>query len=65
MLIRSNAAAPNLLWPCPQVELADVIVMNKTDLAEPQELSQLERMLRALNPGAQVIRVRGPFVRYR
>jgi len=41
-----------------QVELADVIVINKMDLAQPAELDQLQRMLRALNPGAQLLRVR-------
>ena len=51
-------AGPPMLRPCLQVELADVIVINKMDLAKPAALDQLERMLRALNPGAQLLRVR-------
>ena len=49
---------PMLLVPHLQVELADVIVVNKTDLAPPAELDRLQSMLRALNPGAQLLRVR-------
>lgn len=41
-----------------QVEFADVIVVNKTDLAEEAEIVQVEGLLRALNPGARVLRSR-------
>ncbi len=43
-----------------QVEFADVLVLNKTDLLPPQELDELEAVLRSLNPSADVVRaVRG------
>jgi G3E family GTPase len=38
-----------------QVEFANVIVLNKTDLATPEMLGTLEATLRKLNPGARVI----------
>jgi G3E family GTPase len=43
-----------------QVEFADVIVVNKTDLLAPDELAELEALLRRLNPVARLVRaVRG------
>ena len=43
-----------------QVEFADVILLNKTDLVSAEDADQLEAMLRAFNPGAKVMRtVRG------
>ncbi len=39
-----------------QVEFADVIVVNKTDLATPEQLAQLESVLRRLNSGARLLR---------
>jgi G3E family GTPase len=39
-----------------QVEFANVIVLNKTDLATPEMLGTLEGTLRKLNPGARIIR---------
>lgn len=43
-----------------QVEFADVIVLNKTDLVDPGRLHDTKGALRALNPGAQIIEaVRG------
>lgn len=39
-----------------QVEFCDVIVLNKTDLLEPEALDQLEAILRSLNPRAHIVR---------
>ena len=38
-----------------QVEFANVIVINKTDLLTPYELEQLDRIIRKLNPNAVVL----------
>ena len=38
-----------------QVEFADVIVLNKADLASPEELRQVEGVIKALNPRAEVV----------
>jgi G3E family GTPase len=39
-----------------QVECANVIVLNKTDLAHPQDLARTEAFIQTLNPDAQIIR---------
>ena len=39
-----------------QVEFADVLVLNKCDLAEPERVEQLESLLRKLNPEAVIVR---------
>ncbi|MFI6762399.1 GTP-binding protein [Micromonospora sp. NPDC050417] len=39
-----------------QVEFADVLVVNKTDLVEPSELATVEALLTRLNPGARQVR---------
>lgn len=39
-----------------QVEFADVILLNKTDLVDEDELSRLESVIHHLNPGAELIR---------
>lgn len=39
-----------------QVEKADMLLMNKTDLATADELSCTENVLRALNPSAEIVR---------
>ncbi|MGL4553562.1 MAG: GTP-binding protein, partial [Gemmataceae bacterium] len=39
-----------------QIEFADVLVVNKTDLVPAQEVARLEAILRTLNPEARVIR---------
>jgi G3E family GTPase len=39
-----------------QVEFADVIVLNKTDRLSGEALAQVERVLRALNRGAEIVR---------
>lgn len=43
-----------------QVEGADVVILNKADLVEPQDLDRLERTIQLLRPGARVLHaVRG------
>lgn len=39
----------------PQVEFADVILLNKVDLATPADLTRLHSMLKALNPTARLL----------
>jgi len=39
-----------------QVEFADVLVLNKTDLVSEAQLARIEGILRGLNPGALVCR---------
>ncbi|HEX7302078.1 GTP-binding protein, partial [Lentzea sp.] len=39
-----------------QVEFADVLVLNKTDLAAPDHLGTVEELLRKLNPNARLVR---------
>merc|ERR1719454_334989 len=38
-----------------QVEIANVLILNKTDLVSPQELSSLKAILKKLNPKARMI----------
>lgn len=38
-----------------QLEFADVIMLNKTDLVSKQRLKSLEAFLRVMNPGAKLI----------
>ena len=38
-----------------QVEFANVLVLNKTDLVSPNELGELRALLRKLNPGARLV----------
>lgn len=39
-----------------QVEFADVLILNKCDLLEEEELKRVEGAIRALNPSAEVVR---------
>jgi len=39
-----------------QVEFADVLLLNKTDLISQEDLEFLEALLRSLNPGAEIVR---------
>ena len=41
-----------------QVEFADVLVLNKTDLVDPDRLGAVEALLRHLNPTARLVRAR-------
>ncbi|MBN8731286.1 MAG: zinc metallochaperone GTPase ZigA [Acidobacteria bacterium] len=41
-----------------QVEFADVIVVNKTDLVAAEDLGRLKALLRRLNPGARILEAR-------
>ncbi|MDG2382248.1 MAG: GTP-binding protein [Pirellulaceae bacterium] len=38
-----------------QVEFANVIVINKTDLVSPYDLEQLDQIIRRLNPNAEIL----------
>lgn len=38
-----------------QIEFADVIVLNKLDLASSEQASEVEAIIKALNPGAQIL----------
>lgn len=39
-----------------QIAFADVVLLNKTDLVTPEELDQIERTVRAINPSARIHR---------
>ncbi|MCW5874319.1 MAG: GTP-binding protein [Anaerolineales bacterium] len=39
-----------------QIEFADVLLLNKTDLCTEPELAQVEALLRRMNPGATIVR---------
>ena len=41
-----------------QVEFANTVILNKTDLVTPEKLSETQGMLKALNPSAKVIATR-------
>jgi G3E family GTPase len=41
---------------CEQLEFADVLLVNKADLLREEELAAVERLLRKVNPSAEVIR---------
>lgn len=41
-----------------QVAFSDLIVLNKVDLLAPQDIVQLEHLLRAMNPSADIMRTR-------
>jgi G3E family GTPase len=41
-----------------QIAFADVILLNKVDLATPAQLERIERRLRAINPAARICRTR-------
>ncbi len=38
-----------------QIEFADVIVLNKTDIAEPHQIDAARKIIRSLNAGAEII----------
>ena len=41
---------------CEQLEFADVLVLNKTDLLDDAQVAAVERLLKKVNPTAEVIR---------
>ena len=41
---------------CEQLEFADVLLVNKIDLLDEQQLAAVERLLRKVNPTAEVLR---------
>jgi G3E family GTPase len=38
-----------------QIEFADVIIVNKADLVKPNQLAELQAVLKRLNPGARIV----------
>jgi len=44
------------------VRMADVVVINKEDSAEPSSIEDVERNVRALNPGARILHADSPTV---
>ncbi len=38
-----------------QIEFADIIILNKTDLVTPFQLGELKSIIKSLNPVAQII----------
>ncbi len=38
-----------------QIEFADVIVLNKTDIVEPKQLETVRKLVRSLNPDADIV----------
>jgi len=55
-LVRTGATRPVFELILEQVECADVIVLNKCDLASETELSQIEAIVRGLNEHAELTR---------
>jgi G3E family GTPase len=51
--INDNRTIVNLLTD--QIEFADVILLNKTDLASPKQVKVLEALITKLNPGAKIL----------
>ena len=39
-----------------QLAFADVVLLNKTDLVEPEELERIEKIIRVVNPSARIYR---------
>jgi G3E family GTPase len=39
-----------------QIEFANVILLNKTDIVSVEQLGRIENLVRTLNPGAKIIR---------
>ncbi len=55
-LVRTGATRPIFELILEQVECADVVVLNKCDLASEAELAQIEAIVRGLNEHAELIR---------
>jgi G3E family GTPase len=51
--VEDSRAIVNLLTE--QIEFANVIILNKTDLADKQQLGELKQILNKLNPNAKII----------
>ena len=55
--VNAPAQLDELAEPIKQVAIADRLLVSKTDLAPADALERLEARLRALNPGAPIVRV--------
>lgn len=55
--VNFTKVAPMLKAAVAQVEWADALVINKSDLASPSDLEKLREVLRSLNPAAPIIAV--------
>jgi predicted GTPase len=42
------------------VRMADVVVLNKVDTANPDDVDRVEKSVKSLNPGAKIIRAASP-----
>lgn len=56
LVLPARCLSPLHLFFFLQVEFANVILLNKADLATPADMATLEALVRRLNPAARIVR---------